>query len=95
MDQKLHARDLARLAGYTEYYLTEKYRKETCVSLSSYIRNAKIARAGILPETTSLPVSEISVSLSFNTPNYFIQCFRESEGVTYAQYRKRIRTQAK
>lgn len=90
-DQKLSAADLAQLVGYTEYYLTDKFKKETGVSLSTYIRSKKISRAKILLETTSLPISEISEKLAFNTPNYFIQCFRNAEGCTPAQYRKKTK----
>ncbi len=93
LDQKLSAADLAPLVGYTEYYLTDKFRKETGVSLSSYIRDKKIERAKVLLETTALPISEIADMLAFNTPNYFIQCFRNVEGCTPARYRKKNRTQ--
>ena len=88
-NRRLNAKDLASLVGYTEYYLTDKFKKETGISLSNYIRNAKISRAKILLTSTSLPVSEISDQLAFNTPNYFIQCFRKCEGCTPAQYRKK------
>jgi AraC-like DNA-binding protein len=93
LDQKLSAADLAPLVGYTEYYLTDKFRKETGVSLSSYIRDKKIERAKVLLETTALPISEIADMLAFNTPNYFIQCFRNAQGCTPARYRKKNRTQ--
>ena len=88
LDRKIRTADLAALAGYTEYYLTEKFKKETGQSVSSYIRSAKIERAKILLKTTSLSVREISDKLAFNTPNYFIQSFREITGCTPAQFRK-------
>ena len=88
LDRKIRTSDLAALAGYTEYYLTEKFKKETGQSVSSYIRSAKIERAKMLLKTTSLSVHEISDKLAFNTPNYFIQSFREITGCTPAQYRR-------
>ncbi|MBQ7656683.1 MAG: helix-turn-helix domain-containing protein [Clostridia bacterium] len=88
LDRKICAADLASLVGYTEYYLTEKFKKETGKSVSSYIRDAKIERAKVLLTSTDLPVSEISNRLAFNTPNYFIQCFRSVVGQTPAQYKK-------
>ena len=90
LDRKIRAADLATLVGYTEYYLTEKFRKETGKTISAYIRDAKMARAKVMLEATSLPISEISERLAFNTPNYFIQCFREAVGCTPAQYRKKV-----
>ena len=88
LDRKIRAADLAALVGYTEYYLTEKFKKETGQSVSSYIRQAKINRAMILLRSTDKPVHVIADELAFNTPNYFIQSFRESVGLTPAQYRQ-------
>ena len=88
LDRKIRASDLASLVGYTEYYLTEKFKKETGLSVSSYIRKARTERARLLLETTDLPIHQISERLAFNAPNYFIQCFREDVGCTPAAYRK-------
>ena len=91
LERKIRTRDLAALVGYTEYYLTEKFKQETGQSVSSYIRYAKVERAKVLLESTELSIREISERLAFNTVNYFIQCFRTTAGYTPAQYRKRFR----
>jgi AraC-like DNA-binding protein len=88
LDRRIRTVDLASLVGYTEYYLTEKFKKETGKTVSSYIREAKVARARLLLESTNLSVAEISDRLAFNTPNYFIQCFKNIMGVTPSQFRK-------
>ena len=80
--------DLAALTGYSNYYLTEKFKKETGLPLFLYIRRARIARAKLLLETSDLSVKSISEQLAFRTPNYFIKCFRKEAGTTPAQYRK-------
>lgn len=90
LDKKIRAADLATLVGYTEYYLTEKFKKETGLPISSYIRFAKIERAKILLTSTDLSVQEIAERLAFTTPNYFIHCFKEVTGYSPAQYRKRF-----
>ena len=94
LDRRIRVADLAALVGYTEYYLTEKFKKETGLSISLYIRYAKIERAKVLLESTELSVREISERLAFNTVNYFIQCFRDTTGCTPAQYRKQRRQNA-
>ncbi len=91
LDRPIRTADLAALVGYTEYYLTEKFKKETGQSVSGYIRAARIARAKVLLTSTTLSVRDIAERLAFNTPNYFIQSFRALEGVTPAQYRKQRR----
>ena len=53
----------------------------------------KIDRAKVLLQSTNMSVQEIAERLAFNTPNYFIQCFREQEGMTPAAYRKNLRKQ--
>lgn len=89
-DRKITAKDLAALVGYTEYYLSEKFKKETGLSVSSYTKFAKIERARVLLGNTRLPVQDIAEKLGFNTPNYFIQCFREVTGFTPAQFRRQF-----
>ncbi|MBR0161330.1 MAG: helix-turn-helix domain-containing protein [Oscillospiraceae bacterium] len=91
LDRKIRTADLAALVGYTEYYLTEKFKKETGQSVSSYIRYAKVERAKVLLESTDLSVKEIAEQLAFNTVNYFILSFRDIAGYTPAQYRKRFK----
>lgn len=90
LDKRIKAADLAAMVGYTEYYLTEKFKKETGLSVSTYIRNAKIERAKLLLETTNMTVKAISEGLAFNTTNYFIQSFRETTGYTPIQYREKF-----
>ena len=91
LDRPIRTADLAALVGYTEYYLTEKFKKEIGHSVSQYIRAAKIARAKVLLTSTTFSVRDIAERLAFNTPNYFIQSFRALEGLTPAQYRKQVR----
>ena len=91
LDRQIRIADLAALTGYTEYYLSEKFKKETGIPLFLYIRYAKIERAKILLESTDDSVREISEKLAFNTQNYFIKCFHEITGYSPAQYRKQFR----
>ncbi len=88
LDKKIRISDLANLTGYTEYYLTEKFKKETGVPLFLYIRRAKTERAKMLLTSTDLSVQQIAEKLAFSTQNYFTRCFREDVGCSPAQYRK-------
>ena len=88
LERPIRAADLASLTGYTEYYLTDKFKRETGQTVSAYIREARLRRARMMLEATDLPVAEIAERLAFNTPTYFIHCFREAVGCTPGQYRK-------
>ena len=93
LDRRIRIADLAALTGYTEYYLTEKFKKETGTPLFLYIRRARVERARVLLESTDLSVRQIAEQLAFNTQNYFIKCFHELTGYSPAQYRKALRKQ--
>ncbi len=48
LDKKIVAGDLAALVGYTEYYLTHKFKEETGLSVTNYVKFAKVERAKVL-----------------------------------------------
>lgn len=89
LEQKILAKDLAALVGYTEYYLTHKFKEETGLSVSDYVKFAKVERAKVLLHSTALSVQEISDQLCFGTRNYFSRVFSEVAGCTPMQYRER------
>ena len=84
--------DLARHIGYTEYYMTKKFQKETGEKLVDYIRNTRLEQARLLLETTQRSVQEISEQYCFGTPNYFSTVFKRRYGQSPAQYRTRYNT---
>ena len=88
-NQKIRARDLATLVGYTEYYLTHKFKEETGFSVNDYVKNAKIERAKVLLKSTRMSIQEISDSLAFGTRNYFSRIFTEVTGYTPIQFREK------
>lgn len=65
--------------GYTEYYLTHKFKEETGLSVTDYIKFAKIERAKVLLKSTDQTVQDIATALSFSTRNYFSRIFRRSQ----------------
>lgn len=88
VEEKIRACDLARLVGYTEYYITHKFKEETGLSVSDYVKKAKISRAKILLRSTDLSVSELSEQLCFGSRNYFSRVFSELVGCTPIEYRE-------
>lgn len=88
LDEKIRARDLAGLVGYTEYYITHKFKEETGLSVNDYVKNAKVDRAKILLRSTALSIQEISDQLGFGSRNYFSRVFSEIAGSTPIEYRE-------
>ena len=82
------AEDLAALVGYTEYYLTHKFKEETGLSVTNYVKFAKVERAKVLLKSTPLSVREISEQLGFATRNYFSAVFQQVTGKTPMEFRE-------
>lgn len=88
IEEKLSVQELAAWIGYTDYYLTRKFKQETGMSISEYIRSAKIARAQELLLSTNLTVQEIGDRLRFCSRSYFAVTFLKVTGETPSAYRK-------
>lgn len=87
-EEEFDISDLAARAGYTEYYLSRKFKEETGVSLNNYINIAKVERAKLLLTITDDSIQEISDRLHFCTRSYFSEAFRKFTGTSPAKYRK-------
>ena len=86
----LKMEDLARQCGYTEYYLTRKFMKETGMKLTDYIRSVRIDAAKVMLLASKKDIQQISEELQFGSRNYFDRVFRLQIGVSPAQYRANL-----
>jgi len=91
LSEKIRAADLAVLAGYSEYYITRKFKEETGFFINDYIKFVKIERAKLLLESTDLTVLEISEQLGFATRSYFSHAFHAIAGMTPTEFREKNR----
>lgn len=89
LTEKIRAADLASLSGYSEYYITRKFREETGYFINDYIRFVKIERAKLLLDGTDLTVLEIADQLGFSTRSHFSQAFRSVTRMTPTEFRER------
>ena len=87
-EEELSIQSLASRFGYTDYYLSHKFRKEVGESLNSYINYVRIERAKLLLETTNQSISDIALSLRYCSSNYFSDTFRKIVGISPIRYRK-------
>lgn len=79
---------VAKEIGYSEYYLSRKFKKEMGCSFIDYIQNARLERAKYLLTTTTNSIEEISMQLGFGSRSYFTYIFRKNTGKTPSDYRK-------
>jgi len=74
-------------AGRTKLFL--KIKGITGLTPNDFILNIRLKRAQILlKQMDTKTVSEIAYEAGFNSPSYFIKCFRRFFGITPAQYQK-------
>lgn len=78
---------IAKNIGYTEYYLSRKFRSEMGIKIMDYIKDKRIEYAKIWLLSSGISIQEISERLRFGTRHYFTKVFKEMVGVTPAEYR--------
>ena len=86
-EQELKLAELAKQVGYSEYYLSRKFKQEMGISVSCYIRLIRVERAKLMLSTTNTPIHQIAASLHFASSSHFSETFREIVGKTPQQYR--------
>lgn len=93
LGERIRADDLAAIAGYSEYYTTRRFRKETGLSVNDYIKFAKVERAKILLTSTDQDIREIANALGFASRSHFSQSFKQVTGQSPMDYRAQIAEQ--
>jgi AraC-like DNA-binding protein len=86
--EKLSVAAIAAQAGYTESYLSKKFKRETGQCVTEYINAAKVEYAKGLLADCDVSIQEIAERLSFGTQSYFCEQFKKYAGVTAGEYRK-------
>lgn len=80
---------MARTMGYTEYYLSKKFARETGQKISTYLRTARLEQARIMLVETDSTIQQISEELQFSSRNYFTKVFTQVYGVSPQTYREK------
>jgi TolB-like protein/AraC-like DNA-binding protein/tetratricopeptide (TPR) repeat protein len=79
-DELFGVSELADAMNMSRSNLLRKVRRETNLSVSQLISQARLKRAMELLKTSQLNVTEVSQQVGFNSTSYFIKCFREYYG---------------
>jgi len=86
-EQELKLSILAKQVGYSEYYLSRKFKREMGVSISTYIKYVRVERSKLMLVSTGLPIAQIADSLHFASSSHYSEAFRDVVGKTPQQYR--------
>jgi ligand-binding sensor domain-containing protein/signal transduction histidine kinase/DNA-binding response OmpR family regulator len=85
-DAAFTAETFARKVGMSRMQLHRKLQAYTGLSTTAFIRSQRLKQAAELLKTSDLSVNEVAYTVGFNTPSYFIKCFREAYGSTPAAF---------
>lgn len=89
LDKKIDIGQLAKMAGYTDYYYSDKFRQEVGKSVRKYIMECKMEKAKELLLQTTMTIQEISELLGYANQSYFGEIFRKQSGISPSAFRER------
>ena len=86
--QNLTVTEVAKFAGFSSSHLSYKFKKETGINLSDFIRESKLEEAKDLLIYSKKSISEISNDLCFSNQSHFQNVFKKHYGITPQNYRQ-------
>nr|WP_314464745.1 AraC family transcriptional regulator [uncultured Clostridium sp.] len=90
LGEQITLSQLAHYIGYSDSYLSKKFKEETGRTIKEYIMSSRIEHAKELLHSISLPIQDLCNQLGFGSQSYFGDQFRKATGMTPVEYRNRI-----
>ena len=88
-DEALALAKLARKLGYSEFYMSRKFKEISGMSFKDYLRARKLAFALKDIRDTKKGILEIALDYGFSSHEAFTRSFRELYGISPSEYRKK------
>ncbi|MDD6212955.1 MAG: AraC family transcriptional regulator [Clostridiales bacterium] len=82
-------REMAELENYNISYYTEWFKKNVGCLPSEYLRMVRIDKAKEILATTRYRIIDVAMQVGYYNSSSFTRAFREVEGITPKQYRKK------
>ena len=87
-NEDLTLEHLARTLGYSEYYISRKFREISGMQFRDYLRYRKLAFALKQVRDTDRGLLEIALDYGFSSHEAFTRAFKEAYGITPSEYRE-------
>lgn len=88
-DKKISVEDIASYVGISSKYLWKIFKRNTGLSPLKFLINTRIEKACALLKNSSLRISEVSRSVSYDDPLQFSKLFRKAMGISPRDYAKK------
>ena len=88
-DEKLCLESVSDYIGLSRIYFCKLFHQMEGVSFNTYLKQERIALAKKLLLTTNMKVFEVSNAVGFSQAKYFSYVFKQSVGLTPAEFQKR------
>lgn len=85
-DAGFNAGKFASAVGMSRMQLHRKLTAITGLSTTEFIRSQRLKQAIRILKNSDATVNEVAYTVGFNTPSYFIKCFKETYGKTPVEY---------
>lgn len=79
------------LVGMSRMQLHRKLMLYSGLTTSAFIRSQRLKQALHILKTSDATVNEVAYAVGFNTPSYFIKCFRETYKKTPSEYVQQLK----
>lgn len=88
-DEALTLSRLAKVLGYSEFYVSRKFSEISGMLLRDYMRYRRLAFALRELRDTERGILDIALDYGFSSHEAFTRAFREAYGITPSEYRKK------
>lgn len=85
-NSEFNAESFSRQVGMSRMQLHRKLQAYTGLSTTEFIRSQRLKQAAHILKTSDATINEVAYSVGFNTPSYFIKCFKETYKRTPAEF---------
>ncbi len=89
-DSEFNAESFGKEIGMSRMQLHRKLQAYTGLSTTAFIRSQRLKQALHIFKTSDASVSEVAYAVGFNTPSYFIKCFKETYNRTPSEYQQSV-----
>ncbi|MGN0558704.1 MAG: helix-turn-helix transcriptional regulator [Acutalibacteraceae bacterium] len=87
-DEQITLSRLAKSLGYSEFYVSRKFREISGMQLRDYLRYRKLAFALKEIRDTNSSILDIALDYGFSSHEAFTRSFKEAYGITPGRYRQ-------